>query len=344
MPLLIHDERLSRRVGALVLVVTALVVLFVVMVKDRLGGDGVRVRVYFAGPTGLREGAAVRIAGRTVGELTSISIVPMHRTWKGHPLEGSGGVVATMRLDPGWARRIPKNAEIFVGARSILAPRYLEIGPPRAAEPERPFAEGDEVRGVDPPDLDRILQKMWDNLGDVQEFIAAIRPSSQALTMAIGRLVWGLERMAPGAATDAARAAVDEAEKLFADLDAGGLDPMALPRLIEHARTVVVRVEVALDELEARADAFLAAIDQAGSSIPPGLRGKIDRAVLSFEGALRGADVLATQLRGVLDDAVNGTGTLAALGRDLELIDDMKEMTKMMKRAPWRVIGRPSDP
>jgi ABC-type transporter Mla subunit MlaD len=338
-PLLIHDERLTRRVGVMVLVVTALVVLFVAMVKDRLGGDGVEVEVYFAGPTGLREGAAVRIAGRDIGELTSISIVPVHRTWKGHPLEGTGGVVATMRLDPAWARRIPSNAEVFVGARSILAPRYLELAPPRGAEPARPFAAGDEVRGVDPPDLDRILQRMWDNLGDVEEFIAAIRPSTQALTMAIRRLVFILERMAPGEATAAARAAIDEAERLVADLDLAGV-----PRLIAHAEEVLARVEAAIAELEARADAFLAAVERAGAAIPPGLRERIDRATLAFTAAIRGADVLVAQLRGVMDDAVNGTGTLAALGRDLELIDDMKEMTKRMKRAPWRVVGKPSDP
>jgi ABC-type transporter Mla subunit MlaD len=325
----------------MVLVVTALVVLFVAMVKDRLGGDGVEVKVYFGGPTGLSEGAAVRIAGRTVGELTSISIVPVHRTWKGHPLEGTGGVVATMRLDPGWARRIPMNAEVFVGARSILAPRYLELGPPRGELPARPFAAGDEVRGVDPPDLDRILQKMWDNLGDVEEFIAAIRPSSQALTMAIRRLVWLLDRMAPGEATAAARAAIDEAERLLADLDLSDV-----PRVIAHAELVLAKIEVAIVELERRADAFIAAIEKAGAAIPPGLREKVDRATRAFTRAIAGADVLVAQLRGVMDDAINGTGSLAALGRDLELIDDMKEMTKMMKRAPWRVVAPPgvSDP
>jgi ABC-type transporter Mla subunit MlaD len=337
-PLLIHDERLSRRVGAMVLVVTALVVLFVALVKDRLGGGGVRVRVYFAGSTGLREGAAVRIAGRTVGEVTAISIVPVRRTWKGHPLEGTGGVVATMQLDPGWARRIPSNAEVFVGARSVLAPRYLELGPPRAALPARPFAAGDEVRGVDPPDLDRILQRMWDNLGDIEEFIAAIRPSSQALTMAIARLVWALDRMAPGGAGDAARAAVDEAMALLAELEAGGVEPAALPRLAGRARRVLARAEVAIAELRDRAAAFLAAVDRAGAAIPPGLRRKVDRAAAAFTAALRRADALTAQLGDLLDEASAGTGTLAAFARDLELFDDLKEMVKGMKRAPWRFV------
>ena len=336
MPLLIHDEGLSRRVGGLVLAATAAVVLFVALVKDRLGGDGVRVQVYFAGATGLSEGAAVRIAGRSVGEVTAISIVPVHRTWAGHPLEGTGGVVVTMQLDRGWARRIPANSEVFVGARSILAPRYLELAPPRGELPGRAFADGDAVRGVDPPDLDRILQRMWDNLGDVEEFIAAIQPSSQALTLAIARLTFLLEQLAPGEATAAARAAVDEAEALVADLDLSGV-----PRLLAHAEVVLAKVQAAIADLRTRADAFLAAIDAAGAAIPADLRARIDRTIGTFTAAIRAGETLVAQLRGALDDAINGTGTLAALGRDLELIDDMKEMTKRMKRAPWRVVAPP---
>jgi ABC-type transporter Mla subunit MlaD len=297
--------------------------------------------VYFAGPTGLREGSAVRIAGRSIGELTSISIVPASRTWAGHPLEGTGGVVATLKLDRDWAARVPRNSEIFVGGRSLLAPRYVEIGPPRGEAPARPLGEDDAVRGVDPPDLDRVLQRTWDILGAVDTFMDEIRPSSQALTMAIARLTWLLDRMAPPQARDATGAAVAEATALLAELEQGGLDLETLPRLLARARAVLGRIEIAIAALEARADAFLAAIDRAGAAIPSGLRARIDRTVAAFTTTLERADTLTAQLRGVLDDATTGAGTLAALGRDLELFDDLKQMTKDLKRAPWRVVAPP---
>ncbi|KAB2888050.1 MAG: hypothetical protein F9K40_20815, partial [Kofleriaceae bacterium] len=74
MPLAVHDERLTRRVGAAVLVAAALTVVFVVMVLPRLGSDGVTVRVRFGVVVGLPEGAAVRVAGKDTGHVESIGV------------------------------------------------------------------------------------------------------------------------------------------------------------------------------------------------------------------------------------------------------------------------------
>lgn len=336
MGLRVHDEGLARRVGAVVLVVIAAVVIVVTTMRDRLRGGGTDVRVYFAGATGLSEGAAVRVAGRDVGEITGVSIVPAHRTWRGHPLEGTGGVVVAARLDPDWAARIPSNAELFVGARSMLAPRYLEIAPPRGA-PARPLREGDELRGVDPPDLDRILTRIWDNLNDTQRFIDAIRPSSEALEAAIARLAWTLGHVG---ALDLGGVR-DELTVLLAEVEAADLSPDAILGLVDRARGTVARIEAAVADLRGRAAVLAAAIDRVRARIPADLGARIDAALAAVDDATRGAGELLAGLRGVLDDATTGTGTLAALARDAELIDDLKAMTKMMKRKPWRVVVKP---
>jgi ABC-type transporter Mla subunit MlaD len=338
-PLRIHDEELSRRVGAVVLVVTIAVVVLVTTVKDRLGQGGVEIEVFFAAPTGLREGAAVRIAGRDVGTITGISIVPAHRTWRGHPLHGTGGLVVIARIETAWAARIPVDAELFVGARSFLAPRYLEIAPPyHAATPARSLRAGDRLRGRDPPELDRVLQRVWDDLGEMQRFAEEIRPSAAALTAAIARLGWLVGVALPGdegwgELAEAARAARAEAGRL-----AGSLDLPTLLALIDRSRDVVERLADGVGDLRRRAERLAVAIDHAGAAIPADLRVRIDRAIAAVTGATGGAESLLAGVRGVLDDATAGTGTLAALGRDLELIDDMKAMTRELKRAPWRVV------
>jgi hypothetical protein len=61
-------------------------------------------------------------------------------------------------------------------------------------------------------------------------------------------------------------------------------------------------------------------------------------AIAQIDPILRSADLLLAQIDGVIADVTTGTGTIAAFGRDLELIDDVKAMTKMMKRKPWRVV------
>jgi len=332
-PLRIHDEKLSRRVGAVVLVVTAAVVIYVVGVRERFPSTGIDVRVYFSQPTGIREGAAVRIAGRDIGVLTSISIVPAQRTWRGHPLEGTGGVVVVARIDRAWAARIPANAEFFVGSRSILAPRYLEIAAPRDHAPARPLAAGDEIRGIDPPDLDRILQRVWDQLTGIDEFMDSVNPSAAVLRFRIARLTWTISRVVPTIDGSPLRDAVAEARTF-----AASLDPAALAGLATHARAVVDRATAVVADLRGQVDALRASISDAAACVPPGLRTKIEQAIASIDPVLRDTDQLLANVQAVLGDATTGDGSIAAFGRDLELFDDIKAMTKMMKRNPWRVV------
>jgi ABC-type transporter Mla subunit MlaD len=196
-PLRIHDEGLSRRVGGVVLLVTAAVIVYVIGFRDRFPQQGIDVRVYFAQSTGMSEGAAVRIAGRDIGVVTSISILPRSRCGSGHPLDGTGGVVVVARIRHEWAEQIPVTSVFFVGSKSLLAPRYLEIAAPDDPAPARPLAEGDELRGVDPPDLDRVLQRVWNNLEDVDAFMESINPASAALKLRIAQLRFTLGTVLP---------------------------------------------------------------------------------------------------------------------------------------------------
>ena len=93
MALSIHDERLTRRVGAAVLVVAALTVVFVVGVLDRIERGGVRVHIRFGSVLALPAGSPVKVAGQDVGRVESVAIA------------GGGGVMVTIAIEPSWARR-----------------------------------------------------------------------------------------------------------------------------------------------------------------------------------------------------------------------------------------------
>ena len=331
MPLRIHDDTLSRRVGAIVLVVTAAVIVYVIGFRERFPEHGVDIRVYFAQSTGIREGAVVRIAGRDIGVVTSISIVPASRTWKGHPLEGIGGVAVVARLDPSWAARIPVSSELFVGSRSILSPRYLEIAAPRDPAPCRTIRDKDELRGVDPPDLDRVLQRVWNNLEDIQAFTESINPAIAALHVRTAQLRFTISRVVPEMPD--IQPAIAEAERLAAAVEPAVGSPVA-----DHARAFFDRASGQIASLRGQIDALKLAIERAGDAVPPDLRARIDSAIATIDPILRQTDALLANIDGVIADAVSGPGAIAAFSRDLELIDDVKEMTKMMKRHPWRVV------
>jgi ABC-type transporter Mla subunit MlaD len=341
--LAIHDEGLTRRVGAAVLVVAALLVVFVIGVLDRLEGGGVDMRVCFGEATGLSEGAPVRVAGRTIGHVRKITIADRAR-------DGRSGIVALIRLDRSWADRVPVNSDFFVDARAALAPRYVAIGPPPGhAAPARHVVDGDVVIGIDPPNLDRVLQTAFDNLTVLKQFLDALRPARRRLDEAVGRLTTTVRDLAPrpGAWDDLDRnlaGTIDEARAVMGDLRAGGVDPARLAQLAQHVDQVATRVMQAIDDLRGRIEQIRAAVAALGERrIAPELAGRIDRTLASVDRALAEASSLTEGVRGVVHDVTDGHGSAAAFAADLELIDDVKDLSKFLKSHPWRVMAPPSE-
>jgi ABC-type transporter Mla subunit MlaD len=345
--LAIHDERLTRRVGAAVLLIAALTVVFVVMVLPRIEHGGVDVKIRFGEATGIGEGAPVRVAGRSIGHVRKIAIAPGGR---------GGGIVVEVRFDRGWAERIPVNSDFFVTANSPLAPRFVAIGPPPGhANPARAVLDGDEVYGVDPPNLDRILQRTWENLTEVKQFLETLRPATTKLDAAAARLELTVRGLAPRPGTwedlDArVSGAIAEARAVFADLRDGHLDPDRLAHLAASVDACSAHIGDALGSARARIAEVRTALSIAGTRADrshAALGARLDATLASADRALATAQALTEQLGHVVRDAgldgSGGRGSIAAFAADLELVDDVKAMTKQLKNAPWRVMAPPSE-
>lgn len=296
MALRIQDERLTRRVGAGVLVAFVLTVVGVVTIRWPHGGT--EITVHFGKASALRVGAPVMVAGQSVGRLARVQ------------LDDHGGIVVLAQIDPAWARRIPINADFFISARSVLAPRYLEIGAPtHHAAPERSLRDGDDVTGTDPPDLDRLVATIWDDLGEVQEFMAAIQPAAARLSASIAKLA-PLPPLPP-----------------LPDLTVDAPDD-----LLAHARAFTDRAAEMLATLRADLDAI---------DVPALKDPHLADAIARAQRAVDAADRLVADARRVFTEATQGDGAIAQLLADTELVDDVKELTKEMKRQPWRVVAHP---
>src|SRR5688572_10135118 len=128
MSLLAQDERLTRRVGAVTLVLLSLSIVFFVFIYDQIEwGRHVRIHIYFHTTGGLREGAPFVVAGHDVGHVEAIALVPRGTN---QLLGDEDGVAVKVAIEYDAAKRIMFGGDVFVTSRGALSGKYLEIAPP----------------------------------------------------------------------------------------------------------------------------------------------------------------------------------------------------------------------
>ena len=190
--MLAQDPKLATRVGAVVLLLIGAAIIFFVFVSGRLElGERTRLHVLFKHTGELREGAPVIVAGRTVGSVESIALAP-------RAIENADGVDVTLVFHTSSAREIARGGDVFVSSRgSFLSARHLEIGP--SPTPEGPSLADDPrpVRGIDPPTMDRVMQRTWDNLMIAKRFADEVGPEFRTLRDRMRELAATLESVAP---------------------------------------------------------------------------------------------------------------------------------------------------
>jgi ABC-type transporter Mla subunit MlaD len=354
-----QDERLTRRVGAVSLAVIATAIVFFVFVYDRIEwGRHVRVRVYFHHAGSLREGAPFVVAGRTVGKVESIVPVPRGaKTPLGAAANGSeSGVVATVAIDASEADRLDASGDIFVASRGALSERYLELGPPAPDTSGRTLHENDELVGRDPPSLDRVLQRTWDNMVTLRTFASEVKPELDALRTQID----ALRSQFDTTATTVALPNVDQLAGLIADastvrdeiaqLRERGLGGEAgrahIEATVDRAKAVVAATRASLDKLDASATQLRTALSGARGRLGPKvdqLVAQVELAIDRIRGDIAKVDPLLAEIDAINTRIARGEGSILKLMHDPEFPEDAKELGKIMKRQPWKIINRPPD-
>ncbi|HVV82571.1 MAG TPA: MlaD family protein [Kofleriaceae bacterium] len=336
------EPPLQVRVGAVMLLFILAAGVFVVVVRPRLGKGGVAIAVRFGNVGGLQEGAPVMQAGRTIGHVESITL-------DGADAEHAGALVR-LRLARRYLHDVPVNAEVFVSSKGVLSSRYLELGPPpRGAPPGRPIEPGEPpLVGVEPPSLDRALQRTWDNLQQSRAFFEAVRPEAQALRASLEHLAQTLSAVepAPGAyATLALRlgALAKGVGDLLDELEAAGADPAHLSALVDRARGVIADARASLAAVRTAAEPLLADLDRLRGAVGADAAARLRAALDQGEAMLAKADALLASSRALAELLARGEGSAFRLSRDPEFPEDAKELGKILKRNAWRILGHPVD-
>ena len=267
MSLLAQDERLTRRVGALTLLLGVAAIVFVVFVADRIEWSRqTRISIAFTSTGSLREGAAFVVAGRQVGSVEAIALEP------------AGGVIVRVAIDADEARRIARDGDVFVTSRGPLGERYLEIGPGRLPGGPR-LHEGDRLIGRDPPSLDRVLQRTWDNLTTARQFAEAVTPEFIALRDQLRTLGTTIDELVPANLIPMASLGIEleglvgEARRLREVGLGGDAGLAAIAATVGRARATVGLVRRVLDTLDAKAAPLGTSVAAMRPGSPPAARG-----------------------------------------------------------------------
>lgn len=347
MGLAVHDERLGRRVGMVVLpALLGLIVLLVGLQRWSLR-ETLVATVYFENVGPLREGAEVQVAGRIIGKVLSISLVPARQATKpDHPLAGHDGVAVRIRLQQRFAHMAPLNGTYFISAKGVLGERFVEIGgPPDNGPRERALRAGDEVRGVDAPYLDRTIWRSYLSLQITQSFLAEIAPHVTTLMRVVDELEVTLDQLGVGVRARALMASVDELrEQARATLAPWQGEAMTWSDLVaatERARLTLARTQDLVSEIRVRAAVATDTLARIEGQIPADLGERIASTLATVERAIeRTKQTMATaaELMAMIE---RGQGTVGALLRDPEIFDDAKAMGKMLKSNPWRIVAPP---
>ncbi len=351
MSLLATNDRLAKRVGAITLLVLGGAIAFFLFLFDKIElGSRTRIRVYFTHSTGLREHAPLVVGGERIGHIESIESVAHGGN---NPLKGEVGTVAIVAIDGGEAWKVPRNADVFVSSRGVLSERYLEVAP--GGDPDEPVREGAEMRGADPPMLDTVLRRTWANMMTMEQFVAEVGPELAALRTARDQMIGEFAAIA---------AQIDQLLPLISGVGPLVEEPselMAMSRKVYEESLGGASGIAAFQATTANARALLAqlrgVIDQL-SPVAARLEGDALRVrdhVVTHDPAGRMTDVLAKirvaidkvdPLLATVDDLAarfaRHEGTIGRLMHDPEFPEDAKELGKILKRRPWRVIAKPS--
>jgi len=238
----------------------------------------------------------------------------------------------------------------------MLSERYLELGPPAVTSTGTMLAEGDKLVGRDPPSLDRVLQRTWDNLTALGGFTAEIKPELDALRAQVDELrghfaatganvdalIPGVERLGP---------LLDDASAISAEIreirerGLGGEAGLAkLGLVVTHARAILAASRVSLDKLDASATSLRAGFESMRGRL--GTKGEqaiaaVELAVDRVRADIAKIDPLLAQIEAFNQRLARGEGSIMKLMHDPEFPEDAKELGKILKRQPWKIIGRP---
>jgi len=142
------------------------------------------------------------------------------------------------------------------------------------------------------------------------------------------------------------RGLMREYQTLRDHLAEGGADPAQLAALVDRARATVARGRAALARLGGQADQLAAEVGRItdhADQVAPDLVARVRAGLAAADQTLVKVDHLLASAQELAALVRRGEGSLARLSNDPEFPEDAKELGRILKRTPWRVVGHPDE-
>jgi phospholipid/cholesterol/gamma-HCH transport system substrate-binding protein len=335
------------KVGALVVFSLLLLGAFVVILGDFSFGAGDRYRVEFDNAAGLKPGADVAVSGLQVGQVESLSFLENESAGPG---ERAVAVRATLRVDKQHSDRITESSEFYISTRSVLGESYVEVVTPSLDTPK--LEPGTVVEGNSPPRSDMLITQASKLLEEVVRLIEDPDVSVNELVTNLASLVKHLDQFLldnreqlAGIVKDG-RSATDDAASLLAAAEAAVGDGDAIERMLDDARATASntrrlseRAGPIVDDL-AETSENTRMVSDVASKLLQRNESKLDDSIDNVQASTENLEKLSGNADRLVQKIEDGEGTVGQLLQDRKMYDDMRELLRIVKRQPWKIMWK----
>ncbi len=346
------ETAIEVKVGALVLFATALLVVFVMLLGDVRFGDQYEIHVQFETAGGLKPGADVAIAGIDVG---NVRRVEFERNEDPNVNLPAVAVQTTLSIDARYADSVREDSKFYITTRGVLGEPYVEITTRSFDSPTVP--SGSVLRGVDPPRMEIILKQatemletLLDMLRDDHEEIGDLIVNASHFFDVMGGAV-GDNREAVDSAIAGIDDTTNEASQLLALLNASmGEDGERLHAIVNDAQSTARGARNITNRLDGRIDPLMDDVSATASTardisetadrILVDNEGQIIASIENVESSTQNLELVSKDAVELMDKVKSGEGTAGALLVERELYEDMKDMMRVIKQQPWRILWK----
>ena len=152
------------RVGALVLVASAMLIGLIFLMSGSSGGLFARklvLRSYFENAAGLKDGAPVTLEGVTIGNVIHVRVIPERNPT---PVE------VTMRVGHEYLRDLHTDSTASINQAGVLGDSYVDISSANASGP--PPANNAELKASGSPSIQDVIRTSNDSIDQITHAIA----------------------------------------------------------------------------------------------------------------------------------------------------------------------------
>ena len=346
-----QESGIEVKVGALVLFALVLLAGFVFVLGDFSLSSGKRFNVVFDNAGGLKPGADVAIAGLRVGQVESLHF---QRTTDSDDDGPAVSVRATVHVENAHADSVRRDSEFYISTRSVLGEPYIEVVT-NSLESE-PIDPGATVKGVSPPRVDLIVSKTSKLL---DEFVELFRDpdvsindffaNSASLVEHVDSLLvdnrGDLDKILEDGrktVTNAANMlaalnyAVGEGEAMRATLRDVRRTAQNAESITSHVDEKIAPITTDLEKTTAHARE----VSKIADEILAGNRTKVADSIDNVHASTKNLRKLSGNADALVRKIERGEGTVGQLLADREMYDDMRELLRIIKRQPWKIMWK----